>query len=68
MSDDEDWIEDLIALGIGALAAYFLYKVITSNKKEDKIERCPYCGSEIKKWAIECPRCRRKIPGRSYNY
>ena len=63
MSDD-DWVEDLITLGIGALAAYFLYKAITS----DKIERCPYCNAQIKKWAVECPKCRRRLPGRYYDF
>ena len=67
MSDD-DWVEDLIALGIGALAAYFLYRALKGDPSEEKIERCPYCYTPIKKWAIECPKCRRKLPGRSYDY
>jgi len=60
--DEDDWIEDLIVLGIGALAGYFLYKVATTKNREE-IHRCPYCGVEIRKWAVECPNCRRKIRG-----
>jgi len=66
MSDD-DWVEDLVALGIGALAAYFLYKAITKSGEEN-VDRCPYCHTQIKKWAVECPKCRRRLPGRGYDY
>jgi len=62
MSKKKDWIEDLIALGIGALAIYFLVKILSPTGQEDRNNiRCPHCGNIIKKWAIECPICRRKI-------
>ncbi len=63
MSNDDDWVEGLIALGIGALAVYFLAKIVSSDKENSKISVCPYCGSSIKKWAIECPVCRKKLRG-----
>jgi len=63
MSEDEgDWIDDLITLGIGALAVYFLVKLV-SNKGRDSgtIKLCPHCGYEIRKWAVVCPSCRKRI-------
>ena len=65
MSEDSDWIDDLIALGIGALAAYFLWKILFPDKNvQERIEMCPYCGRQIKKWAIKCPYCRSSLPRR----
>jgi len=54
------WVDDLIVLGVGALAVYFFVKLMSSTD-EEKITRCPHCGSPIKKWAITCSVCRRRI-------
>ncbi len=73
MSEDEGgWVNELIKLGVGALAVYFLVKIL-SNKDENKnsIDICPYCGNPIKKWAVVCPSCRKRIrstPIRSYDF
>lgn len=61
--DNDSWVEDLIVLGIGALAVFFLAKVLSTNSDHDEITNCPFCGAQIKKWAIECPVCRRKLRG-----
>lgn len=70
MSDDNDWLDTLIALGIGALAAYFLLKKLSSDgEAQERIEVCPYCGRQIRKWAIKCPYCRSDLPRRArYQY
>ena len=66
MSKDDDWIENLIKLGIGALAVFFLVKLLTQDQERSgQVSRCPYCGSPIKKWALECPRCRKRLPSRT---
>lgn len=65
MSKEDDWVTKLIKLGIGALAVYFLYKILTSEENDEEINRCPYCGAFIKKWAVKCPKCRRTLPGRA---
>jgi len=66
VSKKRHWIDDLIALGIGAAAIYFLAKILSSGQViKEKISVCPYCGQPIKKWALECPNCRRRLPGRT---
>jgi len=66
MSEDSDWVDDLITLGIGALAAYFLWKRFSSDGvSQGRIEMCPYCRRQIKKWAIKCPYCRSDLPSRA---
>lgn len=64
MSKDRDWVDELIALGIGALAAYFLIKILSPEKEgRERIVICPYCRQTIKKWAIQCPHCRTRLRG-----
>lgn len=60
MSKDDlpDWLKALIALGLGALAITLLAQIF-SGATSPPPDRCPYCGAEIKKWARQCPRCRR---------
>lgn len=66
MSKDREWVDDLISLGIGALAAYFLWKTLSHDKDSpERIEVCSYCGRQIKKWAIKCPYCRLSLPRRA---
>ncbi|MHA1973974.1 MAG: hypothetical protein ACTSW1_13330 [Candidatus Hodarchaeales archaeon] len=60
--NNDDWIEGLIKLGIGALAVYFLVKILSKKDQDSSsIDSCPYCGAPIKKWAVVCPSCRRRI-------
>ena len=62
MSEDEDWIDNLIKLGIGALAVYFIVKLVSNREQETSaIKRCPHCGAEIRKWAVVCPSCRKSL-------
>ena len=73
MSEDEDdWIDSLIKLGIGALAVYFLVKLVSNKDQENSAIRwCPHCGAEIRKWAVVCPSCRKRIrttPIGNYDY
>jgi ribosomal protein L40E len=60
--EDDDWVEDLIKLGIGLLAIYFVGKLMEPNKSNNEQEtNCPKCGARIKKWAMKCPVCRTKL-------
>ena len=63
MSDDDlpDWLKALIALGLGALAIAILAQVFSGTPTPPPPDRCPYCGVEIKKWARQCPNCRRSL-------
>ena len=57
-----DWVEDLIALGIGLLAIYFIGKLIApKNPNPQQETNCPKCGAIIKKWARKCPVCRTNL-------
>jgi len=58
----DDLIDNLIEIGIGALAVYFLVKILSKkDQKGGSISRCPHCGYPIKKWAVVCPSCRKRI-------
>ena len=60
--NDDDWVEDLIALGIGLLAIHFIGKLLEPDKSNrERKTKCPKCGTEIKKWARKCPACRFNI-------
>lgn len=54
-----DWIGALIALGIGAIAIYFLSKLLDQSAKavQQDYYSCPQCGSAIKKWSRACSNC-----------
>jgi len=58
--DWEDWIEALIALGIGALAIHFLSKLFEQASKppREAYYICPNCGASTRKWSRMCPTCR----------
>ena len=59
---NDDWINGLITLGIGALAVYFVVKLVTNKDEENStIKWCPHCRAEIKKWAVVCPSCRKTL-------
>ena len=62
MSDNDlpDWLKALIALGLGAFAIYVLSE-IAKGATSSSPDRCPYCGAPIRKWARECPRCRKPL-------
>lgn len=53
---DDKWVDDLLKLGLGALAIYLLGKL--AEGAQPQITRCPYCGWSIGKWARTCPKCR----------
>ena len=57
-SSDDDWLGDLLKLGLGVLAVSFLAKLV-ENKPQ--IKQCPYCGASLGKWAITCPTCRNNL-------
>lgn len=56
-SSNDDWLEDLIKLGLGAIALSLLSRALQGNQVPE-ISNCPYCGQEIHKWSRSCPRCR----------
>jgi len=58
---DDDWVGDLIKLGIGLLAIYFMSKLLESGKKQEEVKICPNCGARVKKWARTCPVCRSNL-------
>lgn len=57
---EDEWVDGLIALGIGVLAAYFLKKL--SEGGVAKTKKCDFCGYETEKWARMCPMCRNTLP------
>jgi hypothetical protein len=60
--DDEvpDWLKALLVIGLGAVAIGALTQVLSANKNPPP-KKCPNCGTEIHKWARECPNCRRPL-------
>lgn len=57
-SSSDDWIEDLLKLGLGVLAISFLAKL---SEGSPQIKVCPYCNYQIKKFARTCPVCRNVL-------
>ena len=55
----EPWIDELIELGIGAAATYYLGLIVDGGRVP--ATRCGHCGAEVKKFAVNCPRCRRRL-------
>jgi hypothetical protein len=35
------------------------------ERRIERIEVCPYCGQQIRKWAIRCPYCRSDLSMRA---
>jgi predicted amidophosphoribosyltransferase len=58
--DIPDWLKALLAIGIGAVAIAALTQIL-SGKTNTPPDKCPYCGSPIRKWARECPNCRKPL-------
>ncbi len=58
---EDDWIEGLMALGIGVLAVYFLKK-LTEGGTVETTKTCNFCGHSTEKWARMCPMCRNTFP------
>ena len=55
---NDDWIEDLLKLGLGVLAISFLAKLAENTQQ---VTQCPYCNAHIGKWARTCPVCRNNL-------
>jgi len=57
-SSDDDWLGDLMRLGLGVLAVAFLAKL---SENAQQVTQCPYCSTSIGKWARTCPNCRNNL-------
>lgn len=57
-NNNDEWLEGLLALGIGALAIAFLAKLAQGPQD---VRTCPYCGTQIHKWSRLCPNCRNNL-------
>jgi len=57
-SSDDDWLGDLMKLGLGVLAVAFLAKL---SENAQQVTQCPYCNAPIGKWARTCPNCRNNL-------
>ena len=55
---NNDWLNDLLGLGFGVLAVAFLAKLAENTQQ---ITQCPYCNTQIGKWAMTCPNCRNNL-------
>lgn len=55
---NDDWLDDLLKLGLGVLAISFLAKL---SENTQQITQCPYCNTQIGKWARSCPNCRNNL-------
>ena len=61
-SKDDNWIDALIALGVGALAIYLLSRFLNKPATiQDEETTCPYCGASMKKWSRACPQCHKVL-------
>jgi len=56
--NNDDWVNDLLGLGLGVLAVAFLAKLAENTQQ---ITQCPYCNTSIGKWAMTCPNCRNNL-------
>ncbi len=56
----EIWIQELLDLGIGRIAIKQLALLGAGVNKQ--LTKCPCCGTEIKKYALGCPKCRTQLP------
>ena len=57
-SSNDEWLDDLLKIGLGVLAVAFLAKLADNNQQ---ITICPYCNASIGKWARTCPSCRNTL-------
>lgn len=57
-SSDDDWLGDLMKLGLGVLAVAFLAKL---SENAQQVTTCPFCNTSIGKWARTCPNCRNNL-------
>jgi len=57
-SSNDDWLGDLMKLGLGVLAVAFLAKL---SENAQQVTQCPYCNTSIGKWARTCPNCRNNL-------
>ena len=57
-SSNDDWLGDLMKLGLGVLAIAFLAKL---SENAQQVTQCPYCNHSIGKWARTCPNCRNNL-------
>lgn len=60
MNSLENWLKELLGLGIGVTAIKTL--ALLESGVSLKWSKCPCCGSDIKKWARACPKCRATLP------
>lgn len=54
-----DWLQELLDLGIGRMAIQQLALIEAGCTERPKV--CPLCGTKIRKWARQCPKCRREL-------
>ena len=55
----EDWITELLELGIGEVAEKYIY-LMSEGAILSPI--CPHCYYQVRKFAHRCPVCRRDLP------
>ena len=55
---NDDWVDDLLGLGLGVLAVAFIAKLAENTQQ---VTQCPYCFTSIGKWARACPNCRNNL-------
>jgi len=61
MSDNvPNWLRELLDLGLGRIAIQQL-ALIEAECTVKPPKECPYCHTKIKKWAQQCPKCRRSL-------
>jgi len=61
---DDDWVVDLLKIGLGVLALSFISKLNQGGTVETS-KTCTYCGyttNTTNKWARMCPNCRNTFP------
>lgn len=58
---DDDWVDDLLKLGLGLLALNFIAKLGDTTTSQTE-KTCSYCGHTTTKWARRCPNCRNTFP------
>ena len=56
----EKWLQELLDIGMGRIAIKQL--ALLQAGAVNQLTKCPRCGTQIKKWAVGCPKCRMRLP------
>lgn len=56
----EKWLQNLLDNGIGKVAIQQL-ALLEAGVVNEPLIKCPRCDTQIKKFAVSCPKCRLRL-------